>query len=69
MFRNKSVQEYIGNYASGSTNRKYVKKDELLNFYFPKIDIDIQNNIVKQVLKEENNIEKSNEKVIELIKI
>ncbi len=69
MFRNQNVQEYFDNYVSGSTNRKYVKKDELLNFYFPKIDISVQNEIVKQVLEEENNILKSREKIIELIKI
>lgn len=69
MFRNQSVQEYFDNYVSGSTNRKYVKRDELLDFYFPIIDLNIQNEIVKQVLKEENNIIKSHEKVTSLIKL
>lgn len=63
LFRNKKVQEYFDNYISGSTNRKYVKVPELMNFYLPKVDIEEQKIIVKEVLKQENAIKRNQAKI------
>lgn len=60
LFRNKKTQEYFDNYISGSTNRKYVKTDEILNFYIPKYSIPFQEKIVNQVIKSENEIQNQN---------
>ena len=49
IFRNKKIQEYFDNYISGSTNRKYVKINELLEFYIPDYSIKEQKKIVKNV--------------------
>lgn len=65
LFRNKKVQEYFDNYISGSTNRKYVKIDELLDFYIPNYTIQQQTKIVESVLLAEKNI-MENQNIIEL---
>jgi len=71
LFRNKKVQEYFDNYISGSTNRKYVKVSELMNFYLPFYDLDYQKYIIKHIQKQENTIkinqEKINEQIINII--
>ena len=67
LFRNTKVQEYFDNYISGSTNRKYVKIDELLNFYIPNYTLEKQKDIVRNVLKEEKKIKESLTKVQENI--
>ncbi len=56
LFRNKKTQEYFDNYISGSTNRKYVKVDEILNFYIPDYSKSFQKGIVDNVVKLENGI-------------
>lgn len=53
LFRNKNVQEYFDNYISGSTNRKYVKIEELMNFFIPDVPIDKQREIVRNVKQAE----------------
>jgi type I restriction enzyme M protein len=63
LFKNKSIQEYFDNYISGSTNRKYVKIDELMNFFIPNIPIKKQKEIVKNVIESENII-RQKEKII-----
>ena len=65
LFRNKKVQEYFDNYISGSTNRKYVKINELLDFYIPNYSKEQQKNIVENILNAEKNI-KDNLNLIEL---
>ena len=65
LFRNKKVQEYFDNYISGSTNRKYVKINELLEFYIPNYSKTQQKNIVESILQAEQNI-KDNQNIIEL---
>ena len=57
LLRNKKVQEYFDNYISGSTNRKYVKTDELLQFYIPNYSLEAQRELVAKVLKNEKKIE------------
>jgi type I restriction enzyme M protein len=64
LFRNKQVQGYFDNYISGTTNRKYVKIDELLNFYIPDYSKDIQRTVTKQVIKSQNKI-KEYQKIID----
>jgi type I restriction enzyme M protein len=64
LFRNKKVQEYFDNYISGSTNRKYVKINELLEFYIPNYSKTQQKNIVESVLQAEQNI-RDNQNIIE----
>lgn len=64
LFRNKKVQEYFDNYISGSTNRKYVKINELLDFYIPNYSIPQQKKIVDNVLQAEKEI-KDNYSIIE----
>ncbi len=59
LLRNKKVQEYFDNYISGSTNRKYVKVDELLNFYIPNYSPKKQKEIVENVIKYEKIIKES----------
>jgi hypothetical protein len=56
LFRNKKIQEYFDNYISGSTNRKYVKINELLDFYIPNYSMKQQIEIVKNVIKAEQEI-------------
>lgn len=63
MFRNPKFQEYLDNYISWSTNRKYIKTDELLNFYIPDIDIKKQNKIANEFLKTQEEIN-NNQNVI-----
>jgi len=63
LLRNKKVQEYFDNYISGSTNRKYVKVDELLNFYIPNYSLDEQKVIVKDVIKYEKRIRENQSKI------
>lgn len=61
LFRNENVQSYFDNYISGSTNRKYVKISELMEFYLPDVPIDKQREIVKYVKESEKTIlEKQN---------
>ena len=57
--RNPKIQEYFDNYISGSTNRKYVKVDELLQFYIPNYSIKEQKKIVDIVVQSENKIKES----------
>jgi len=61
LFRNTKFQEYFDNYISGSTNRKYVKTDELLSFYIPNYSKQQQKEIVKSVVEAEKHIKKNNE--------
>lgn len=63
LLRNKKVQEYFDNYISGSTNRKYVKVDELLNFYIPNYSLVEQKKIVKDVIKYEKKIKENQSKI------
>ncbi len=63
LFRNGKIQEYFDNYISGSTNRKYVKTDELLEFYIPNYTINEQKIIVKNILEAEKIIMKNQEKI------
>lgn len=63
LFRNPKIQEYFDNYISGSTNRKYVKTDELLSFYIPNYSIEEQKIIVDKVLKAERIIQKQQEEI------
>jgi restriction endonuclease S subunit len=65
LFRNKKVQEYFDNYISGSTNRKYVKIDELLDFYIPNYTMQQQKKIVESIILAEKNIIE-NQNIIEL---
>ncbi len=58
------VQEYFDNYLSGSTNRQYIKKDEILDLYFPKIEIEIQKELVDNLKKYEAEIHTINKKII-----
>lgn len=64
LFRNKKIQEYFDNYISGSTNRKYVKISELLDFYIPNYPKNQQKQIVESVLKAEYSI-KDSQNIIE----
>ena len=64
LFRNKKVQEYFDNYISGSTNRKYVKINELLDFYIPNYSKTQQELIVAKVLQAEKQI-KDNKDIID----
>ena len=61
LFRNTKFQEYFDNYISGSTNRKYVKTDELLSFYIPNYSRQQQTEIVESVIEAEKHIKKNNE--------
>lgn len=61
LFRNRKFQEYFDNYISGSTNRKYVKTDELLSFYIPNYSKQQQKEIVESVIEAEKHIKKNNE--------
>ncbi len=63
LLRNPKVQEYFDNYISGSTNRKYVKVDELLNFYIPNYSLEEQKRVVKDVLKHEKKIKELQSKI------
>jgi len=73
LFRNKKVQEYFDNYISGSTNRKYVKISELLDFYIPNYSIDQQNKIVdavknaEKIILEQNNLIEQNIEFVNMI--
>jgi type I restriction enzyme M protein len=64
LFRNKKVQEYFDNYISGSTNRKYVKITELLDFYIPNYSMTQQEQIVNRVVQAEKEIQ-DNKNIIE----
>lgn len=63
LFRNKKIQEYFDNYISGSTNRKYVKVDELMNFYIPRYDYEFQLETVKKIKSQEKIIKNNQEKI------
>lgn len=69
LFRNKKVQEYFDNYISGSTNRKYVKINELLDFYIPNYSMKQQTEIVKNVIKAEQEIIERNNLIDENIEL
>ncbi len=69
LFRNKKVQEYFDNYISGSTNRKYVKINELLDFYIPNYSMKQQTEIVKNVIKAEQEIIERNNLIDENIEM
>lgn len=75
IFRSKKIQQYMDSFVSGTTNRKYIKIDELLSkIQIPLPDIEQQKRIVKRYndkikLAEEqeqktNDIEKNIEKYI-----
>lgn len=67
LFRNEKVQQYFDNYISGSTNRKYVKVKELMNFYLPKYDLEKQKEIVNKIKRKEKAIKKAQEIIEEEI--
>ncbi len=61
------VQEYFDNYLSGSTNRQYIKRDEILDLYFPKIEINKQQELINELRSHEEEINNINKKIISLI--
>lgn len=67
LFRNEKVQQYFDNYISGSTNRKYVKIKELMGFYLPYYSLDYQKEVVKKIKKQEETIQKNQEKIYEQV--
>ncbi|WP_163309619.1 N-6 DNA methylase [Dysgonomonas sp. 521] len=69
LFRNKKIQEYFDNYISGSTNRKYVKISELLDFYIPNYPKNEQQKIVKRILKAEKEIIERNKLIAQSIEM
>lgn len=47
LFKNKRVYEYLDSFVTGTTNRKYIRPDQLINdIYIPLPSIDEQNRIV-----------------------
>lgn len=67
MFRNSKFQEYLDNYISGSTNRKYIKTNEMLEFYIPDLDLKKQQIVTDKFLIAQSVIDKNKEIINDLV--
>jgi hypothetical protein len=56
LFQNKNFQEYLDSKTTGSTNRKYISFNELLDIEIPLPDYEIQEKIINDLTNIDNKI-------------